>query len=354
MHVSMQWWIGTLAAVAILLLVDLVVTGRANRPPSPREAALGVAFYSGTAVVFGLLVLTTFGPQYGGEFAAGWLTEYSLSVDNLFVFMVLMARFSVPDALQLRVLTIGILLALVLRGLLIGAGAAAISAFSWVFYLFGGFLLWTAWSLLRGHAKTSDEPPVAEESSRIVRVLERVLPTTRQWHGGKVLARVGGRRVLTPMMITMIAIGTTDVLFALDSIPAIFGLTKEPFLVVSANAFALMGLRQLYFLVGGLLNRLVYLGQGLAVVLGFIAVKLTLEALHENALPFINGGRPVGWAPQIPVLASLLVVIGTLAVTAGVSLLAERHRDGRGPGRSHFWAGGQPVTAPAVRRVHKG
>lgn len=354
MQVPVVWWVATLTAVAVLLLIDLVVTGRTHRAPSPREAALGVAFYSGVAVVFGLLVLVNFGARYGGEFAAGWLTEYSLSVDNLFVFMVLMARFSVPAPLQLRVLTIGIVLALVLRGLLIGVGAAAISAFSWVFYIFGAFLLWTAWSLLRDRSDGNDEPVAAEDSGRIVRLLERVLPTTKQWHGGQVLAHVDGRRVVTPMLITMVAIGTTDVLFALDSIPAIFGLTKEPFLVVSANAFALMGLRQLYFLVGGLLDRLVYLSQGLAIVLGFIAAKLIVEALRDNSLPFVNGGRPVEWAPHISVTTSLLVVLGTLLVTAVASLAVTRRRNRRSPGgRSWLLAPAPAPAAPAVGRIPK-
>ena len=318
MDITRTWWVATLATIVLLLLTDMILTGRQKRRPTPREAAVGVAFYSGAAVVFGLLLTANFGLRYGGEFAAGWLTEYSLSVDNLFVFMVLMSRFAVPSSLQLRVLTIGIVLALVLRGLLIAAGAAAISAFSWVFYIFGAFLLWTAWGLL--HEKPTGEGGPTEESTRLVSLLQRHLPTTRTWRGGRLTVHEGGRRVLTPMLITMIAIGTTDVLFALDSIPAIFGLTQEPFLVVSANAFALMGLRQLYFLVGGLLDRLVYLGRGLAIVLAFIAAKLVLEALHDNSLSIINGGRPVHWAPTIPVWVSLVIVIGTLVTTAVVSL----------------------------------
>lgn len=320
MEVTKAWWAGTLAVVLLLLAADLVHTSRQNRRPTSREAVLGVAFYSGTAVAFGVLVWIAFGPRYGGEFAAGWLTEYSLSVDNLFVFMVLMARFAVPPSLQSRVLTIGIVLALVLRGTLIAAGSAVIAAFSWVFYLFGAFLLWTAWKLLR-EGPGGEE---AEESTKLVSLLQRHLRTTKTWAGSRLTVREGGRRVLTPLVVVMIAIGVTDVLFALDSIPAIFGLTKEPFLVVSANAFALMGLRQLYFLVEGLLDRLVHLAHGLAVVLGFIAVKLVLEAMHENDLPFVNGGHPVEWAPQIPVWVSLAFVIGTLAVTAVTSLISDR------------------------------
>jgi tellurite resistance protein TerC len=324
MEVTRTWWVGTLTAVALLLLFDLLFTSRQNRRPTGREAALGVAFYCGAALAFAALLTVGFGARFGGEFAAGWLTEYSLSVDNLFVFMVLMARFAVPSALQLRVLTFGIVLALLLRGLLIAAGSAAITAYSWVFYIFGAFLFWTAWKLLRGGPGGEE----AEESTRLAGFLQRHLRTSPSWRGGRLTVHEGGRRVLTPMLIVMLAIGVTDVLFALDSIPAIFGLTKEPFLVVSANAFALMGLRQLYFLVEGLLDRLVHLTHGLAVVLGFIAVKLVLEALHDNDLPFLNDGRPVGWAPVIPVWASLLFVVATLAVTAATSLISDR-RSGR-------------------------
>jgi tellurite resistance protein TerC len=319
-EVTRIWWVGTLVTAFLLLMTDLILTSRQKRRPTAREAALGVAFYTGTSVAFAVLLWVSFGPRYGGEFAAGWLTEYSLSVDNLFVFMVLMARFAVPPPLQLRVLTIGIVLALVLRGALIAAGSAALAAFSWVFYLFGAFLLWTAWKLLREGPGGKE----AEESGKLVTWLQHRLGTARHWADGRLTVVENGRRVLTPMLFVMVAIGMTDVLFALDSIPAIFGLTKEPFLVVSANAFALMGLRQLYFLVEGLLDRLVHLSHGLALVLGFIAVKLVLEALHDNDLPFLNGGRPVGWAPVIPVWASLCVVLGILAVTAATSMVSRR------------------------------
>jgi tellurite resistance protein TerC len=322
-QVSSWWWFGTLGAVVALLTIDLVVTGRAKRPPTPREAALGAAFYVAMALIFAFTLFLGFGSVYSGEFLAGWLTEYSLSVDNLFVFIVLMARFSVPDELQLRVLTIGILLALFLRGLLIGAGAAALHAFSWVFYLFGAFLLWTAVGLVREALAEKKQLELSEPEppSLPIRILERLIPSTREWHGGKVFTTVAGRRVMTPMAITMVAIGITDVMFAFDSIPAIFGLTQEAFLVVSANAFALMGLRQLYFLVGGVLDRLIYLGQGLALILAFIAVKLVLEALHTNELGFINGGRPVGWVPEISTTTSLIVVTTILVVTAAASLI---------------------------------
>src|SRR4051794_20140048 len=259
MHVTGQWWVGLVAAVALLLALDVVLTARQRGAPGTREAARWVGFYVAAAAAFGLLLALRFGADHGGQFFAGWLTEYSLSVDNLFVFMVLMARFRVPAELQLRVLTIGIALALLLRGVLIGLGAAAVERYSWLFLLFGAFLLWTAWGLLRGRREeaapvpTADGVPAAPPDSRVVRVLG-ALPSTDRWHGTRLVARAGGRRVLTPMLLTMVAIGFTDVLFALDSIPAIFGLTREPYLVVAANAFALLGLRQLYFLVGGLVE----------------------------------------------------------------------------------------------------
>lgn len=325
MRATTAWWVGTLAALSVLLMIDLAITSRQRRRPTSREAALGVAFYIGTALAFGALIWVAFGARFGGEFAAGWLTEYSLSVDNLFVFMVLMARFAVPSSMQSRVLTIGIVLALVLRGTLIAAGSAAIEAFSWVFYVFGIFLLWTAWKLLR-EGTGGTEAAEAPESTRLVSFLQRRLRTTTTWSDGRLTVRENGRRVLTPMLTVMLAIGMTDVLFALDSIPAIFGLTQEPFLVVTANAFALLGLRQLYFLVEGLLDRLVHLGRGLSVVLGFIAVKLVLEAMRENDLPFVNGGRPIEGVPQIPVWTSLAFVIGTLLVTTATSLISERLR----------------------------
>jgi tellurite resistance protein TerC len=282
MHVTTPWWIGLIATVIVLLVIDLVVSRRTepDRAPSTREAASWVGFYCGAAVVFGVIILLNFGSDYGGQFFAGWLTEYSLSVDNLFIFMVLMARFAVPAELQLRVLTIGIVLALVLRGILIALGAAMVERFSWVFLIFGAFLLYTAWGLVRGHDKESvgdietAEDGVAEpaKDSLLVRWLERVLPTTKVWHGTQLYTHERGRRVLTPMLLTMVAIGFTDLLFALDSIPAIFGLTREPYLVIAANAFALLGLRQLYFLIGGLVDRLIYLSQGLSIVLAFIGV----------------------------------------------------------------------------------
>jgi tellurite resistance protein TerC len=241
-------------------------------------------------------------------------------VDNLFVFVIIMARFRVPREYQQKVLLIGIVLALLMRGVFIAAGAAAIQRFMWLFYLFGAFLIYTAIKL----ALHRDDDEDDFKENRLIRWTRKVVPISRDFDGGSMQTKVDGKRMFTPMLIVMVAIGTTDLLFALDSIPAIFGLTKEPFLVFTANVFALMGLRQLYFLIGDLLDRLVYLSVGLSVVLGFIGVKLILEALHENNLPFINGGEHIAAAPVVPIWLSLGVIVGTLVVTTVASLLKSR------------------------------
>lgn len=229
-----------------------------------------------------------------------------------------MANFSVPRQYQQTALMIGIVLALVMRAIFIVVGAAAINEFSWVFYIFGAFLLWTAVKLAK-QGSTEDDAEEYEEN-RLVRFAENHLPATSEWNGTKLFTKENGKRLITPMFLVVLTLGTTDLLFALDSIPAIYGLTRDPYLVFTANVFALMGLRQLYFLIGGLLQRLIYLSYGLAVLLGFIGVKLVLHAMHENELPFINGGEHIEWAPDIPIWLSLVVIVGTLALTAVVSL----------------------------------
>ena len=321
-------WAVSITLLVGLLAVDVLVIGRRPHEPSMRECAIAIAFYVGLAVLFGLGILATAGPRYAGEFYAGWLTEYSLSIDNLFVFVIIMARFAVPRPLQQTALLVGIILALVMRGIFIAIGAAAIQNFSWVFYLFGAFLVYTAVKLAtQGGSNEADF-----EENRLLAWVEQRFPATQEWQGVKIIARVDGKRVMTPMLIVIIALGTTDLLFALDSIPAIYGLTEEPYLVFAANVFALMGLRQLYFLIGGLLQRLVYLSLGLSVVLGFIGVKLIMDALHENEMPFINGGEPVTAVPEIPIWVSLAVIVTTLAVTTVASLLKVR-RDPTAGGR---------------------
>jgi len=324
MNVPTWVWFATIGATTLFLAVDVFVIGRRPHVPSMAEAGRHLAFFVGLAVVFGLGVWWSSGADYAAQYYAGWLTEYSLSVDNLFVFLIIMAKFGVPQKLQQTALLVGIVIALVLRGVFIGAGAAVINQFAWVFYLFGAFLIYTAVKLAR-EGESDDEE---YEENRFLRWVEARFPATKEWHGPHLTVVDAGHRLVTPMFIVILALGTTDLLFALDSIPAIYGLTKEPYLVLTANLFALMGLRQLYFLIGGLLQRLVYLSIGLAVLLAFIGVKLVLHALHENSVPFINGGQPVHWAPDIPISVSLGVIVAVLAVTT-VASLVKSGRDAR-------------------------
>jgi tellurite resistance protein TerC len=322
MHVTpLVWWI-TILVTSAILIVDVFVIGRRPHEPSRRETIRALSLFVGLAVAFGIGVWFIAGGEYGGEFFAGWLTEYSLSIDNLFIFIVIMNKLNVPRELQQSALLIGIVLALVLRGVFIAVGAAAIQEFSWVFYLFGLFLVVTAINLAReGHEEEGgyDEP-------RLVGWARRHLRLSEDWNGAKITIREGGARLFTPMFLVILTLGMTDLLFALDSIPAIYGLTSEPYLVLTANVFALMGLRQLYFLIGDLLQRLVFLSYGLAFLLLFIGVKLILHAMHENTLPFVNGGDHVSWAPDIPIWVSLVVIVGTLVVTTVLSLAADRRR----------------------------
>ena len=333
MHVSALVWAITIVTMIVIFVVDLLIVGRRLREPSMREIAIWISLYVALAIVFGVVLLAAYGPRYGGEFFAGWLTEYSLSVDNLFVFVIIMARFAVPRMLQQRALLIGVMLALVLRGALIAVGATVVNRFVWVFYLFGAFLIYTAIALARQHQGGEDE----FKENMVIRWSRRILPMSAQYDGARLTTyaepgdRAGnrsGRRIFTPMLIVMIAIGTTDLIFALDSIPAVFGLTTQPYIVFTANVFALMGLRQLYFLLGGLLDRLVYLSYGLAAVLGFIGVKLVLDALHGNNVFFVNGGEPIEWAPHIPIWLSLVVIVSALGV-ATIASLGKASRDPR-------------------------
>ena len=318
MHVAGWVWAVTLVALTGVLLVDLVIVGRRPHEPSIRESTLWVSLYVGLAVLFGLGILAASGPAYSGQFIAGWLTEYSLSVDNLFVFVIIMSRFAVPRAYQQTVLQVGIVLALIMRGAFIAAGAALVREFVWVFYIFGAFLLYTAIRL----ARHGEDDPSDFKENVLIRASRRVLPVSKDYDGTRLTTVNAGKRMVTPLLIVMIAIGTTDLIFALDSIPAIFGLTKEPYLVFTANVFALMGLRQLYFLLGGLMNRLVYLKHALSIILAFIGVKLVLHAMHVNELPFINGGHHIEWAPEIPTYVSLAVIVGTIIIAVIASLVS--------------------------------
>ncbi|WP_347350716.1 TerC family protein [Intrasporangium sp.] len=320
MNVPVWGWVVTIVVLTVFLLVDVLVIARRPHVPSMAEVTRHLIFFVSLAILFGLYVWYEWGGRYAGEFYAGWLTEYSLSVDNLFVFLLIMQNFRVPARLQQSALMTGIVIAIVLRGIFIAVGAAAINAFAWVFYIFGAFLIYTAVKLAKG----GDEEDEFEEN-RVLKWVESRFPATTEFHGTSLTIVENGKRLITPMLIVILALGTTDLLFALDSIPAIFGLTKEPFLVLTANIFALMGLRQLYFLIGGLLKRLVYLSIGLAVLLGFIGVKLMLHALHENNLPFINGGQPVHSVPDIPISVSLGAIIVILGVTTVASLWKTKH-----------------------------
>jgi tellurite resistance protein TerC len=325
LNVSQTEWIITIGVTIAVLLFDIVVVARKPHEPSMKECATYLSVYVSLAIAFGIWVMAYHdgpgkGEDYGLQFFAGWLTEYSLSIDNLFIFIIIMASFKVPRKYQQEALLVGIILALIFRGIFIALGAVAINNFSWVFYLFGAFLLYTGYKLM------SDTDHDDDGENAVVRFARRRFKISDQWHGLKLVVRENGARAITPMLLVIIALGTTDLLFALDSIPAIYGLTQEPYLVFTANVFALMGLRQLYFLIGGLLTKLIYLSKGLAVLLVFIGVKLILHALHENELPFINGGEHVK-VPEIPTIASLGVIVVILGVTAIASLVVSAKRE---------------------------
>ncbi|RJO74736.1 TerC family protein [Nocardia panacis] len=323
MQVTALVWVITIAAILGLFVFDFFAHVRTPHAPTFAESGFWSAVYIGLALAFGGIIAWQWGSRYAGEYYAGFVTEKALSVDNLFIFLIIMSTFAVPRINQQKVLLIGIVIALAMRGAFIAVGAAAINAFSWVFYLFGLFLVYTAVKLAResGHEAEHEQ----QRDNRIIVLAKRLLPTTDEYDGDKLITRIDGRRVLTPMVLALLAIGFADLLFALDSIPAIYGLTEQPYIVFTANAFALMGLRQLYFLIGGLLDRLVYLSYGLAAILAFIGVKLVLHALHENTLPFINGGEAVA-VPEISTLASLGVIIGILLVATVASLIKTRDR----------------------------
>jgi tellurite resistance protein TerC len=310
-NVSLTVWLLSVAVLCVLVAVDFLI-GRKPHEVSLREAGVWTVVWIVLACAFGVGLGMTGGWGPAGEFFAGYITEKSLSVDNLFVFVLIMAKFAVPPQYQQRVLMVGVLMALVLRAGFIAAGAAIISAFSWVFYLFGAFLIWTAWKLIQDARKEEHEEEY--EENKLLKSVERRFGVADRYHGTRLWVEQNGKRVMTPMLVVMLAIGSTDVLFALDSIPAIYGLTQDPYIVFTANAFALMGLRQLYFLIGGLLKKLVHLSYGLSVILGFIGVKLVLHALHESGVH----------VPEISIPVSLGFIVLVLAVTTVTSLRAAK------------------------------
>ncbi|MDJ1113603.1 TerC family protein [Microbacterium dauci] len=324
MELPVAFEVGSLVVLTLILVADLLLIIKRPHIPSTKESSLWVVFYVTLALIFALLMWIFAGGEYAGQFVAGWLTEYSLSIDNLFVFVLIMSQFSVPRAAQQKVLMVGIIIALILRGIFILLGAAIIEQFSWVFYLFGAFLIYTAWRQAFPGEEHDEE---VKKDSFVVRLLRRRISISDEYDGAKVRTVIDGKKFFTPMIIVFAALGMTDLLFAIDSIPAIFGITQSAFIVFTANIFALMGLRQLYFLLGGLLDRLKYLHYGIAFILAFIGVKLVFHAMHENELPFINGGEHIEWVPVINTWLSLGVIIASMAVATIASLVAVR-RDG--------------------------
>ncbi|MFC2688619.1 MAG: TerC family protein [Propionibacterium freudenreichii] len=321
MHISLLVWIVTIVVMLAVLTIDAVMLSRRPHVPSIRESVTAVGFYVALAILFGIAMHFWAGPAYSGEFFAGWLTEYSLSMDNLFIFLIIMTKLSVPRKAQQFALLVGIMLALLFRGIFIGLGAALISRLAWIFFIFGAWLIYTAVGLVRDFitGSSSEEEEDAADGPA-VRWLKKIVPTTGDYESDKLFVRVDGKLLATSLFFVVVALGTTDVMFALDSIPAIYGLTQEPYIVFTANVFALMGLRQLYFLLGGMLKKLVYLPIGLSVLLTFIGAKLVLHACHHY-----GWDAKLGFSVEIPTSISLIVIVAILAVTALASVVQMLH-----------------------------
>lgn len=342
MDVPLWVWGLTVGAILLMLTVDLVGHVRTPHAPTLRESATWSAAYVTIGLLFGLVVLIGWDGNFALQYYSGFLLEKSLSLDNLFVFVLIMSSFAVPRIYQQKVLFVGIVLALILRTAFIFLGKAFVDNFAWIFYIFGAFLLWTAISQLR-HAADSHEGEEYQENF-LVRACRKVFHTTDDYVGEKLVVKQHGKRYITPMLIVMIAIAGADILFAVDSIPAIFGVTQEVFLIFSANAFALLGLRQLFFLVDGLLDRLVYLPYGLAAILAFISAKLIIHALHTNEVWFINDGNHVTFIPEVPPVVSLVVIVAILTVTTVASLMASSRENRRDPSEGAQGRVGGPDT----------
>ena len=326
MHVHALAWIVLAGIILTMIVVDIVGHVRTPHEPTLKEATWWSVAYIVIALLFGGIVWAVWGPQYGQEYLGGYITEKALSIDNLFVFVIILSSFRVPRKDQQEVLLAGIVIALILRLIFILAGAALIENFSWVFYIFGAWLLWTAINQVREGVGEDEEDEYRPPS--IVRWVSKIVPVTDGFVGSRMLYRHGGRTYVTPMLLCVIAVGTADVMFAVDSIPAIYSLTNEAYLVFAANAFSLLGLRQLYFLIDGLLDRIIFLHYGLAAILGFIGFKLINHALHTNELPFINGGQPIVALPEPSIAFSLGFIVVTILITVAASLAVSRSRRG--------------------------
>lgn len=322
MNVPLEVWLITATIITAIIVIDLLFQLKRKGEPTFKESAIFTSVFLAAAVGFYFFVDQVWGKPYGSEYLAGFITEYSLSIDNLFIFLIIFTKLAVPEKAKRQALTIGILIALVLRFIFIAVGAVAIARFSWVFYIFGAFLIYTAYTLVRDHFKShgSEDAP----GGKFIDFIKRRVNVTEEYHGAKVSIKKNGKRYYTPLLFAMIAIGSADLLFALDSIPAVYGLTKEPYIVFAANAFALLGLRHLFFLLSGLLSRLVYLGIGLSVILAWIGIKLVIHALHENELPFINGGKHFEGLPEITTNTSLGVILVTITIATVASLIKTR------------------------------
>ncbi len=322
MNVPLEVWAITAIIITAVIFIDLVFQLKRKGDPTFKESAIFTSVFLAAAIGFYFYVDQVWGKPFGSEYLAGFITEYSLSIDNLFIFLIIFTKLAVPEKAKRQALTIGILIALVLRFIFIAIGAVAIARFSWVFYLFGAFLIYTAYTLVRDHFKKhgSEDAP----GGKFIDFIKRRVNVTEEYHGSKISIKQNGKRYYTPLLFAMIAIGSADLLFALDSIPAVYGLTKEPYIVFTANAFALLGLRHLFFLLSGLLSRLVYLGIGLSVILAWIGVKLVIHALHENELPFINGGKHFEGLPEISTNTSLGVILVTITIATVASLIKTR------------------------------
>ena len=326
MHVHALAWIVLAGIILTMIVVDIVGHVRTPHEPTLKEATWWSVAYIAIALLFGGIVWAVWGPQYGQEYLGGYITEKALSIDNLFVFVIILSSFRVPRKDQQEVLLAGIVIALILRLIFILAGAALIENFSWVFYIFGAWLLWTAINQVREGVGEEEEDEYRPPS--IVRWVSKIVPVTDGFVGSRMLYRHGGRTYVTPMLLCVIAVGTADVMFAVDSIPAIYSLTNEAYLVFAANAFSLLGLRQLYFLIDGLLDRIIFLHYGLAAILGFIGFKLINHALHTNELPFINGGQHIVAVPEPSIAFSLGFIVVTILITVAASLAVSRSRRG--------------------------
>ncbi|MFC0672551.1 TerC/Alx family metal homeostasis membrane protein [Brachybacterium hainanense] len=316
-EISLTFEIVALVVLTAILILDLLLVLKRPHEPSMKEASLWIAFYVSLALIFAVIlaIVSNDGAHTATRFLTGWLLEYSLSVDNLFVFIVIMGKFAVPRKYQQEVLMVGIIIALIARAIFILAGSVIIEQFAGVFYIFGIFLLYTAW-------KQTKEEDDDEGDSFIMRAVRKVLPVHDEYDGNKLRTVVGGRKLFTPMLLVFVTIGLTDVMFALDSIPAIFAITTNPFIVFTANLFALMGLRQLYFLLGGLMDRLKYLHYGIAAILGFIGVKLIIHAIHEAPLEWIPGFHYLEAIPEVPIWLSLTVILVSMGAATIVSLVS--------------------------------